>query len=113
MGPSQSVQAVCREFTDVDEGNTYTPVPHSAEIPVPVFKELPSLEIQEYESGEDRSDPNDEDFEIEDDSVRNGFEQHELNDLARDLELSKKASELLASRKLTSQRTNQAREKLA
>lgn len=74
------------------------PVPHSAEIPVPVFKELPSLEIQEYESGEDRSDPYDEDFEIEHDSVRKGFDQHELNDLARDLGLSKKASELLASR---------------
>ncbi|GBN22004.1 hypothetical protein AVEN_175745-1 [Araneus ventricosus] len=58
------------------------PVPHSAEIRVPVFKELPSLEIQEYESVEDQSDPKDEDFEIEDDSIRKGFEQHELNDLA-------------------------------
>ncbi|GBN60181.1 hypothetical protein AVEN_220665-1 [Araneus ventricosus] len=40
------------------------PVPHSAEIPVPVFKVLPSLEVKEYESGEGRSDPNDDDFEI-------------------------------------------------
>lgn len=74
------------------------PVSHSAEIPVPVFKEVPSFEIQEYECGEDRSDINDEDFEIENNSVRKGFDQHELNDLARDLGLSKKASELLASR---------------
>ncbi|XP_070613747.1 uncharacterized protein [Erythrolamprus reginae] len=74
------------------------PVPHSAEIPVPVFNEFPSLEIREYESGEDQSDHNNEDFEIEDDSVRKGFQQYELNDLVRDLGISKEASELLASR---------------
>ena len=43
---------------------------------------------------EELSDINDVDFEMEDDSVRKGFDQHELNDLARDLGLS----ELLASR---------------
>lgn len=74
------------------------PVPHSAEIPVPVFNEFHSLEEGEYVYGADESDSNDEDFEIEDDSVRKGFEQQELNDLVRDLGLSKKASELLASR---------------
>lgn len=74
------------------------PVPHSAEIPVPVFKELPSFEIEEYEFDKNLSDPNDEDFEIEDDSVPKRFDQLELNDLTRDLGLSKKASELLASR---------------
>ncbi|GBL73283.1 hypothetical protein AVEN_159324-1 [Araneus ventricosus] len=73
------------------------PMLHSVEFPGPVFKELPSLEIQEYDFVEDRSDPNDEDFEIEDDSVRKGFKQHELNDLARDFGLSEKASELIAS----------------
>lgn len=36
-------------------------------------------------------------FEIHEDSVRRGFDQHELNDLARDLGLSKKASEILPS----------------
>ena len=72
------------------------PVPHSAEIPVPVFTGLTSEE-QECDEVES-SDSNYEDFEIEDDSVRKGFDQHELNDLARDLGLSKKASELLASR---------------
>lgn len=74
------------------------PVPHSAQIPVPVFQELPSLEIQEYESSEDRRDSTDEEFKVSNDSVRKGFNQHELNDLVRDLGLSKKASELLASR---------------
>ncbi|GBN60254.1 hypothetical protein AVEN_141027-1 [Araneus ventricosus] len=78
--------------------STVRPVPQTSEIPVPVFKELPSLEIKEYQSGEGRSDPNDDDFEIEHDFVRKGFKQHELNELARDLGLSKKASELLASR---------------
>ena len=65
------------------------PVPHTAEIPVPVFKELPSLKMQGNESDEHRSDPCDEDFEA-DDSVRKGFNQLELNDLAQDLELPKK-----------------------
>ncbi|GBN04250.1 hypothetical protein AVEN_269713-1 [Araneus ventricosus] len=53
---------------------------------------------QGIESSEVRSSLNDEDFEIEDDSDRKGFEQHEFNDFARDLGLSKKASELLASK---------------
>uniref|UniRef100_A0A6P7GL81 Uncharacterized protein LOC114333513 n=1 Tax=Diabrotica virgifera virgifera TaxID=50390 RepID=A0A6P7GL81_DIAVI len=74
------------------------PVPYSGENPLPVFNEFPYLEEEEYGYGADESDSNDEDFEIEDDSVRKGFEQQELNDLVRDLELSKKASELLASR---------------
>ncbi|XP_039967827.1 sodium- and chloride-dependent GABA transporter 1-like [Bactrocera tryoni] len=74
------------------------PVPHSAEIPVPVFEELPLSELQESVCDDDSSDSNDEDFEIEDDSARKGFDQNELNDLARDLGLSKKASELMASR---------------
>lgn len=71
-------------------------MPHSAEIPVPVFKQLPPLE--DLRAVEERSDSNDADFEIHEDSVRRGFDQHKLNDLARDLGLSKKASEILASR---------------
>ncbi|XP_050339496.1 sodium- and chloride-dependent GABA transporter 1-like [Bactrocera neohumeralis] len=69
-----------------------------AEIPVPVFEELPLSELQESVCDDDSSDSNDEDFEIEDDSARKGFDQNELNDLARDLGLSKKASELMASK---------------
>ncbi|GBN58841.1 hypothetical protein AVEN_120876-1 [Araneus ventricosus] len=83
-------------WRDPRDHSTICPVPHSAEIPLAVFKELPSLEIQEYESCEDRSDPKDEEFEIENYSVRKGFEQHGLNDLARDLRLFKQAK--LASR---------------
>lgn len=64
-------------------------VPRSAEIPVPVLKEWPFFEIPEFEY--------DEDFEIEDDFVRERFD-HELNDLARYLGLFKKASEPVASR---------------
>ena len=55
-------------------------MPHSAEIPVPVFVQLLSLENLDY--NEELSGSNDADFEIEDDSVRKGFDQHEINDLA-------------------------------
>jgi|SRR6218665_2476428 len=49
---------------------------------------------------EERSDSNDSNFifEIEDDSVRKGFDQHEKYEFVQDLGLSKKESELLASR---------------
>ena len=43
------------------------PVPHSAEIPVPVFAQLPSLEDVGYD--EKLSDSNDADFEIEQETV--------------------------------------------
>ena len=44
------------------------------------------------------NDSNYADFGIEQNSVRKGFDQHELSDLAWNLGLSKKASEILASR---------------
>ena len=47
------------------------PVPHSGEIPVPVFAQLPCLEDVGYD--EKLSDSNDADSEIED-SVRKGFD---------------------------------------
>jgi len=72
------------------------PMPHSADIPVPVFEQLPPLE--DLSDVEERSDSNDADFAIHEDPVRRGFDQHELNDLARDLGLSKEATEILASR---------------
>lgn len=57
-----------------------------------IFKELPTLvETQEYEYSENWSDTNDADFEMKDDSVRKGFDQHELNNFTRDWGLSKKA----------------------
>ena len=48
------------------------PVPHSAEIPVPVFVQLLSIENLDYD--EKLSGSNDADFEIEDDSVRKRFD---------------------------------------
>ena len=71
-------------------------MPHSAKTPVPVFKQLPHLE--DLSDVEERSDSNDADFDIHQDPVRRGFDQHELNHFARDLGLSKKASEILSSR---------------
>ena len=63
-------------------------MPHLDKTPVPVFEQLPPLE--NLSDAEERSDSNDAGFEIYEDSVRRGFDQHELNDLARDLGLSKK-----------------------
>ena len=71
-------------------------MPHSAKTPVPVFKQLPHLE--DLSDVEERSDSNDADFDIHQDPVRRGFDQHELNHFARNLGLSKKASEILSSR---------------
>ena len=48
------------------------PVPNSAEIPVPVFAQLTCLEDVGYD--EKLSDSNDADSEIEQDSVRKGFD---------------------------------------
>lgn len=56
------------------------PVQHS--FPVPVFAQLPSPKYL------DNDDSNDAEFETEDDSARKVFDQNELKDLARDLELS-------------------------
>ena len=50
------------------------PMPYSAEIPVLVFKQLPYLE--DLSDGEERSDSNDADFKIHEDSVHRGFDQH-------------------------------------
>ena len=57
------------------------PLPHLDEIPLPVFEQLPPRE--DLNDAKQRSDSNDEDFEIDKDSVRKGFDQRELNDLAR------------------------------
>ena len=69
------------------------PVPHSIEIPPPVFIQLSFLEHLDHD---ELSDSNDADFEIEDDSYNKRF-YYELNGLAQDLRLSKKTSELLAN----------------
>ena len=71
-------------------------MPHSAEILGPVFEQLPPLE--DLSDVKQRSDSNDTDFEIHKDSVCREFDQHKYNDLACDLGLSKKVSEIPASR---------------
>ena len=81
-----------RKIEYPSEPSAIRPVPHSVEIPVPVFARLPCLEVVGYDQL--LSDCNDADFEIEQESVRKTFDQHELIDFARDLELSKKTSEI-------------------
>ncbi|GLV45731.1 hypothetical protein CBL_02751 [Carabus blaptoides fortunei] len=73
------------------------PVPHSPEIPVPAFVTPPTLQGQ-CDVDEESNNSRDSNFVTADDSVCQNFDQHELNDLVRNLGLSKQASELLASR---------------
>ena len=73
------------------------PVPHSNELPVPVFQK--DRHTQHRESDSDVIDENvgyDPNFVQE--SVPKTFSQSELNDLVLDLSLSKESAELLASR---------------
>ena len=79
------------------------PVPHSEELPVSVFEGLPQLE-----SSLSRSEEEDVSIDSNNTLADNDFpppllspqlfSQRELNDLARDLNLSKESSEILASR---------------
>jgi len=78
------------------------PVPHIEELPAPVFESLPQLESSLSSEEEDVSiDSNnsltDNDFPPSLLSPQL-FSQGELNDMARDLNLSKESSEMLASR---------------
>jgi len=78
------------------------PVPHSDQLPVPVFEGLPQLESSLSSEEEDGSIDSD-NILAENDFPPSllspqRFSQGELNDLARDLNLSKESSELLASR---------------
>ena len=70
------------------------PVSHCHEIPVPIFEDLPSVSDEECSSFEEDED---EEF-LPDKDEPQCFSQNELNDLVRDLSLSKSSAELLASR---------------
>ena len=77
------------------------PVPHSSEVPVPVFSSLPNSPPDDtvLETMEER----DSDCSNFSDSMpatpkAKPFIKGELNDLVRDLALSKEAAEILASR---------------
>ena len=82
------------------------PVLHSDEFPPPVFNGFLSSEDEETGSEEERKDMEYKktDTESEDSSTESKkavpqlFNQSELNDLVRDLNLSKQAAEILASR---------------
>ena len=67
------------------------PVAHCDEIPVPIFGELPDICDEDASSVEGDEDE-------EEDNTPHPFSQKELNDLVRDLSLSKDSAELLASR---------------
>ena len=79
------------------------PIPHSEKIPVPTFTELSEIDDEELGLFFDSSQT-DEDSELDFQPSSSFserpllFNQSELNDLVRDLNLSKHASELLASR---------------
>lgn len=79
------------------------PVPHSDDVPVPHFTEFPSLDDEDHDQdvmSADSEHGTDVDFEECGPSSKEPecFNQAELNDLTRDLGLSKETSELLASR---------------
>ena len=78
------------------------PVTHSLELPIPIFEGLPELNLLSDTENDPRSI--DSNPSLDKDSFhpavlpRLFFSQGELNDLVRDLSLSKESSELLASR---------------
>lgn len=88
------------KWTYPDLASARRPVPHSEEVPIPTFHQLPELCEDEYfPSNHPSSDSNEGDRDYEKmSSIPQRFNQDELNDLIRDLNLSKEASELLASR---------------
>ena len=90
----------CSKWTYPDPPSARRPSPHSHEVPIPTFHQLPELEDGQC-SSDQYSDNNlnegDGDYEGMS-SVPQRFRQEELNDLVRDLNLSKAASELHASR---------------
>ena len=69
------------------------PVPHSNEIPIPVFKALPDL----VSMSADEDELVDTDY-VACSSAQILFSQEELNDLIREFYSSKESSELLGSR---------------
>ncbi|GJQ75830.1 hypothetical protein Trydic_g17899 [Trypoxylus dichotomus] len=78
------------------------PVPHAEEIPVSVYEELPSPEYFDAEYMSESIDEQDSDVDSNNEyMISNDRPQHStqaiLNDLVRDLGLSKKSSEVLTS----------------
>ena len=76
------------------------PVPHSADLPVPVTPPcLPELKGKSSENSENSSCDSDGTFQLSQEATKpHLISQEDLNDLVRDLNLTKSNSELLASR---------------
>lgn len=78
------------------------PVPHSEELPIPAPPENVNLLSENSDEEDLQLRPENDDFEDLDydgmSTEPHRINQHELNDLVRDLSLSKKQAELLASR---------------
>jgi hypothetical protein len=73
------------------------PVQHSEDVPIPSFSSLRDLSDEEEETT-NVDDASGSEYEASSSDSSRLFSQCELNDLVRDLNLSKEASELLASR---------------
>jgi len=82
------------EYPDLQSARR--PVAHCDEIPVPVFHKLHDISDDDSSSAEDQE--TEEEAAVVDDETPQLFSQQELNDLVRDLSLSKASAELLASR---------------
>ncbi|ESO01734.1 hypothetical protein HELRODRAFT_174719 [Helobdella robusta] len=82
------------EYPDLQSARR--PVAHCDDIPVPVFHKL--QDISDDESSSDEDQETEEEWPVVDDETPQLFSQQELNDLVRDLSLSKASAELLASR---------------
>lgn len=80
------------QYPDLESASR--PVPHSDDIPVPVYGELPAISCEDSSTTEG----NTEEEVVLDADASHPLSQKELNDLVRDLSLSKFSSELLASR---------------
>jgi len=83
----------CSSLRYPDLESAHHPVPHSDEIPVPVFSEFP--DISEDESSSTEKSENEVMFDS-DNAAPQPFSQKELNDLVWDLSLTKTCLELLA-----------------
>ena len=85
------------EYPDLESARR--PVPHGEEVPVPVFSSLPDVPTSDADDALEMECGANSDSEYEGSSLTpQQFSQNKLNDLVRDLSLSKQASELLASR---------------
>ena len=71
------------------------PVAHSDECPVPIYEILSKDSDNDSTASQESQEDEEADFS---DDTPHPFSQNELNDLVRDLNLSKPSSELLASR---------------